>query len=36
MSVLDKYPENFRPPGADACNLAILEKDLGRAEVVPR
>ena len=24
MSVLDKYPENFRPPGSDACNLAIF------------
>jgi len=24
MSVLDRYPENFRPPGADACNLAIF------------
>ena len=24
MAVLDKYPENFRPPGADACKLAIF------------
>lgn len=24
MEILDRYPENFRPPGADACKLAIF------------
>jgi transposase InsO family protein len=24
MDLLDRYPENFRPPGADACKLAVF------------
>ena len=24
QSILDRYPENFRPPGKDACNLAVF------------
>ena len=24
MAILDRYPENFRPPGADACKLAMF------------
>jgi len=24
QSVLDRYPENFRPPGKDPCNLAVF------------
>ncbi len=28
MEVLDRYPENFRPPGSDACKLAIFKIQL--------
>jgi hypothetical protein len=23
MSILDRYPDNFRPPGHDACKLGL-------------
>jgi hypothetical protein len=27
-SILDRYPENFRPPGRDPCNLAVFRLKL--------